>query len=82
MKLEELLFNNVCQIPKYSPSASSETMKADAELIESQPISAFLLHARLESVFARACKNHSQYDAIKLLSATVFKKFDAKLGAL
>lgn len=80
--MEELLFNNVCQIPKYSADANSESMKADAEMIESKPISAFLLHARLESVFARACKNQSQYDAIKLLSGSVFKKFDAKLGSL
>ena len=42
MKLEEILFNTVCQIPKYPPTASAKEIKEDAETIEGFTYSGFM----------------------------------------
>lgn len=77
MKLEDILFNNVCQIPKYQPEASAQQIKEDAETIERFSYSGFLYQKTLEDKFASVCGNVGQYDQLRLLSGRLFKKVDA-----
>lgn len=79
MKLEDILFHNVCQIPKYTPQASIQTIREDAETIERFSYSSFLYQKTLEDKFASVCKNFGQYDQLRLLSGRFFKKVDETL---
>jgi hypothetical protein len=76
MKLEDILFNNVCQVPKYTPEVSIQQIREDAENIERFSYSGFLYQKTLEDKFASVCKNFGQYDQLRLLSGRFFKKVD------
>lgn len=77
MRLEEILFHNVCQIPKYEPEDSVGKIRSDAETIERFSYSGFLYQKNFESKFTSVCKNMSQYDHLRLLAGKFFKKVDS-----
>ena len=79
MKLEEILFNNVCQIPFYKPDATIRQIKNDVQAIERFTISGFLYRSRFEEKLAAVCKNMHQYDRLKLISSNIFASIDSKL---
>lgn len=76
MRLEEILFHNVCQIPKYQPEDTVDKIRSDAETIERFSYSSFLYQKNFESKFASVCKNMTQYDQLRLLAGNFFKKVD------
>jgi hypothetical protein len=76
MKLQDILFHNVCQIPKYNPEDSIEKIRDDVETIERFSYSGFLYQKSLEDKFSSVCKNIGQYDHLRLLAGRLFKKVD------
>jgi hypothetical protein len=79
MKLEEILFNTVCQIPAYTPETTIRTIREEAETIEGFTIHGLYYRKKLEQKLQSVCKSFEQYDRLKLLANRYFKTLDRTL---
>ena len=79
MKLEEILFNNICQIPKFKPEDSVEQIRNQTQTIERFTVSGFIYRKRFEEKLASVCRSMHQYDQLKFIAGKIFLSIDSKL---
>ena len=67
MRLEDILFNTICLIPKYNPEATITQIRSDVEAMEGYSFARHLFRRRFETKITGVSLTLGQYDHLRLL---------------